>query len=199
MKKLWGALVIVILVIAISAVLLSRSRSSPASFSPELLDNVVQLLSREPHHGEGGNVTVQMIFTSPPFFKAQAIAEAQSTGKDPDFLFATYQEQYQLDKYLVFSVSLNTHSVNLSAYDMKSIAFLRDDKGNITPASAWEEDSGSSSHHRSGMFFFLIENASGNLSIDSGAKFMEVDLKWIAGVEEKGFRWDLPISYPSGL
>jgi rhodanese-related sulfurtransferase len=85
---------------------------------------------------------------------------------------------------LVFSVSLNTHSVDLT-YDFRALATLRDDQGHAYAAAGW--DGGSGGHHLTGKLVF-----SNNPPVTKpGAKWVELELKDIAGVSVRTFRWDV--------
>ena len=85
---------------------------------------------------------------------------------------------------LVFSAVLNTHSVDLN-YDYRTLATLRDDQGHTYPATGWE--GGSSGHHPTGKLVF-----SNNPAVTGpGVKWIEVELKGIAGVPVRTFRWDI--------
>ena len=79
-----------------------------------------------------------------------------------------------------FQVVLDTHSVNLDAYDLKSIAVLRDDTGKAY-ASTGVESKGSG-HHREATVSFS--------KLSSDAKRVELVIKDIAGVKERVFRWN---------
>lgn len=80
-----------------------------------------------------------------------------------------------------FQIVLETHSVNLDVYDLKTIAALRDDTGNIYPATGIETKG--SGHHREGTLTFP--------KISPESKHIEVVIKDVAGVKERIFRWDL--------
>jgi hypothetical protein len=85
---------------------------------------------------------------------------------------------------LVFSAVLNTHSVDLN-YDYRALATLRDDQGHTLPAASWE--GGSSGHHLTGKLVF-----SNNPSVTGpSVKWIELELKGIAGVPVRTFRWDI--------
>jgi hypothetical protein len=80
-----------------------------------------------------------------------------------------------------FQVVLDTHSVNLDVYDLKSIAVLRDDSGkSYAPTSAENKGSG---HHREATITFP--------KLSPEAKRVEVIIKDVAGVKERTFVWNL--------
>ena len=80
-----------------------------------------------------------------------------------------------------FLVVLDTHSVNLDAYDPKSIFVLRDDGGKTyTPTAVENKGSG---HHRESSLTFAKPAAE--------VKRLEIVIKDVAGVKERIFRWNL--------
>jgi hypothetical protein len=80
-----------------------------------------------------------------------------------------------------FQLVLDTHSVNLDAYDLKSIAVLRDDTGkSYVPTAAENKGSG---HHRETVVTFP--------KLSPGAKRIELVIKDVAGVNERTFAWKL--------
>ena len=80
-----------------------------------------------------------------------------------------------------FQVALDTHSVDLDSYDLKTISVLRDDVGNTYSPTAVENKG--SGHHRETIVSFA--------KIASGTKRVELVIKDIAGIKERIFRWDL--------
>ena len=80
-----------------------------------------------------------------------------------------------------FQVVLDTHSVNLDGYDVKSITVLRDDAGKSYQATTAENKG--SGHHREATLTFP--------KISPEAKVLELVIRDIAGVKERVFRWDL--------
>ena len=82
---------------------------------------------------------------------------------------------------LRFQVVLDTHSVNLDSYDLKTVSVLRDDAGNTYSPTAVENKG--SGHHRETTVSFA--------KVASGTKRVELVIKDVAGVKERIFRWDL--------
>jgi len=80
-----------------------------------------------------------------------------------------------------FQVALDTHSVNLDSYDLKTISVLRDDVGNTYSPTAIENKG--SGHHR--------ETAVSFAKFATDAKRVELVIRDVAGVKERIFRWDL--------
>lgn len=80
-----------------------------------------------------------------------------------------------------FQVALDTHSINLDSYDLRTISVLRDDVGNTYAPTA--VDNKGSGHHRETTVSFA--------KVARNAKRVELVIKDIAGVMERVFRWDL--------
>lgn len=80
-----------------------------------------------------------------------------------------------------FQVVLDTHSVALDGYDLKTITTLRDDTGkNYAPTAAENKGGG---HHRDVTLIFP--------KISADAKRLEMVIKDVAGVKERTFRWNV--------
>ena len=80
-----------------------------------------------------------------------------------------------------FQVILDTHSVNLDAYDLKALSLLRDDTAKTYQPTGAEDNGGG--HHREVTVSFP--------KLTPGTKGLELVIKDIAGVKERTFRWDL--------
>ena len=80
-----------------------------------------------------------------------------------------------------FQIVLDTHSVNLDGYDLKTLASLRDDAGKAY-ASTGMENKGSG-HHRETTVSFA--------KVSAEAKRLELVIKDVAGINERVFRWNL--------
>jgi hypothetical protein len=85
---------------------------------------------------------------------------------------------------LVISLSLNTHSVDLS-YDYRALATLRDDQGHVYPAASWDGASGG--HHVKGRLIF----SNNPLQSVAGVKWIELEIKDVAGMPVRTFRWNV--------
>lgn len=80
-----------------------------------------------------------------------------------------------------FQVALDTHSVNLDAYDLRALSVLRDEAGKSYQPAQVEDKGGG--HHREVTLTFP--------SSASGAKRLELVIRDVAGVKERTFRWEL--------
>ena len=125
-----------------------------------------------------GFLLIGLIFSGDIFGAASNTPQANSGGGVTAKV--TYLNQGAADEPR-FQVVLDTHSVNLDAYDLKSIAVLRDDTGKAY-ASTGVENKGSG-HHREAIVSFS------KLSLD--AKRVELVIKDVAGVKERVFRWNI--------
>src|SRR3990172_5675246 len=82
----------------------------------------------------------------------------------------------------VFQVALNTHSVDLDAYDLKNGVRLRDDRGNeLAPGTV---DVPLGGHHREGTVTFEGPAL-------ASAKYVELMVRGLAGVPERSLRWEV--------
>src|SRR3990170_1498982 len=111
--------------------------------------------------GEGG-VEIEVTYVTPEYMR--------SGGKDA--------QRYEPDKYAVFLVSMNTHSVDLSGYDMVKISELRAGGKTLAPLR-WVSTS-DDSHHRAGALIFP------KVAL---AQAVELVIKTVAGVPARTFRW----------
>jgi hypothetical protein len=82
---------------------------------------------------------------------------------------------------LRFQVVLDTHSVDLDGYDLKSLTILRDGAANIYHPK--DVESKGSGHHRQATVTFAKPKDS--------VKRIELVIKGVAGVHERVFQWDL--------
>ena len=80
-----------------------------------------------------------------------------------------------------FQIVLDTHAVNLDAYELKTIVVLRDELGKSYGPTAVEDKGGG--HHRETFVSFR--------KLSPGTKRMELVIKDIAGVKERTFVWSL--------
>lgn len=85
---------------------------------------------------------------------------------------------------LDFQVALNTHSVELD-YDLTKLAVLRDDRGNEYRPAAWGGARGG--HHMSAVLTFEGRSE----IVKPGMQYLELELKDIAQVPSRVFRWEL--------
>ncbi len=111
--------------------------------------------------GEGG-VEIEVVYVTPDYLR---------TGDSS-------AQRYSPDRYTVFLVSMNTHSVDLAGYDMVKISELRVAGKTFAPLR-WESTS-ENNHHRSGALVFP--------KVDTSQP-AELVIKTIAGVPQRLYRW----------
>ncbi|MDO8692036.1 MAG: hypothetical protein Q7R39_18860 [Dehalococcoidia bacterium] len=88
-----------------------------------------------------------------------------------------------LDRYLAIKVAFDTHSGDLTQYNLAKLSALRDDKGKELAPEAWQGTS-DDSHHREGIIRFPR-------GVEQGSKYLELLIKDVGGVKERVLRWDL--------
>ena len=93
-------------------------------------------------------------------------------------------------KVLRFRLVMETHTVDLNAYDPAAHASLRADGGPWLPAKAWENPKGTG-HHRRGILVFSNRNVKGAPMVTRDTKILELRLRNLGGVGERIFRWTL--------
>jgi Spy/CpxP family protein refolding chaperone len=96
------------------------------------------------------------------------------------------------DGKLAVQIKLDTHAVDLDPYQLERLSFLRDAQGREIQAVALESPSGSG-HHREGVLTFPGTDAGGKPLLSPEAKSLSLILRGIGGVEERVFRWQLPL------
>lgn len=89
----------------------------------------------------------------------------------------------------VFGVVMDTHAVDLDAYDLFQLAVLRTDQGQEVQPIGWDAPSGG--HHREGTLTFPPDTPDGSLLIGPSTRGLELVIRDVAGVPERVFRWVL--------
>ena len=87
----------------------------------------------------------------------------------------------------VFTVVMDTHSVDLDGYDLSQLTVLRTNDGQEARPSGWDAPSGG--HHRSGTLTFPTTRADGTPIIESTTRTLELIIRDVAGVPERSFQW----------
>ncbi len=93
---------------------------------------------------------------------------------------------------LLFQVAMNTHTVDLDQYQMERLSFLRDARGRIFKAKAWESPRGGG-HHLFGVLRFPGRDREGNPVLRKDDPFVEVLIGDVGGIRERVLKWKLPI------
>lgn len=90
---------------------------------------------------------------------------------------------------LVFTVAMDTHSVDLDSYDLRTLAVLRTDQGTEAQPTSWDAAKGG--HHREGTLTFPATTADGKPLLAPETRSFALTIRGIAGVPERTFRWTL--------
>src|SRR5713226_3966193 len=120
---------------------------------------------------------VALLFGNPRSFGAAAGLTRSHSGGGVTVKVTYVNPQATGD--IRFQVALDTHSVNLDGYDLKSLSSLRDDASQTHQPTEMENKG--SGHHREVTLIFP--------RLSPGAKQIEIVIKDIAGVKERTFRW----------
>ena len=89
----------------------------------------------------------------------------------------------------VFTVAMNTHSVDLDGYDLRTLAVLRTDQGIEVQPASWDAPQGG--HHREGTLTFPTTTADGKPLLGPETRSFALTIRGIAGVPERTLRWTL--------
>lgn len=116
-------------------------------------------------------------FLGPESFGAAVVGETQTVAEGGVTVKVTYLTQTKHESQ--FSVVLDTHSVNLDAYDLKALSILRADTGIVLQPTAIENKG--SGHHREAILTFPRPS--------TRRTWLELVIKNIAGEKERTFRW----------
>ena len=108
---------------------------------------------------------------------AAAVGSTQTASAGGVTVKATYLAQTEHESR--FSVALDTHSVNLDAYDLKALSVLRDNTGLVLEPSGIENKG--SGHHREVILTFPRPS--------TRRQWLELVIKDVAGEKERTFRW----------
>jgi hypothetical protein len=87
----------------------------------------------------------------------------------------------------VFDVAMDTHSVDLDGYDLRSLAELGLQDGTSVKPQSWDALKGG--HHRSGTLTFPATRQDGSPLIRPGSGSLTLVLRGIGGVSERTFDW----------
>jgi hypothetical protein len=149
-----------------------------------------------------GDVRISVTWNTPEFFRALAAAEGEQDIKRHETLYHAYAERFNVHGSLVFTVVMNSDSVDLRAHAVRDKSLLRNDKAISVAPWQWSEARGSSSRHLEGVLSFPQRTEAGSplmghrigehLPGESPAVWIELVLNGLPSGEEAVFRWDLP-------
>ena len=90
---------------------------------------------------------------------------------------------------LTFWIVMDTHAVDLDAYDLAQLAVLRTGDGVEIWPSAWDAPPGG--HHREGTLRFPSTGDDGNPVVKPESRSIELVIQDVAGVPERILRWQV--------
>jgi len=149
-----------------------------------------------------GDVRITVVWNTDEFFKALAEAESAQDIKRHETLYHAYADKFGFQHDLVFTIILDSTSVDLRTYPVKESGVLRNDKGVEVIPWHWLEGRGSSSRHLEGVLSFPQRTKSGtpmmghligeHLPGESPPRFLDLILKSFPGGQEAVFQWEIP-------
>ena len=86
----------------------------------------------------------------------------------------------------VFTVTMDTHSIDLDSYDLSKMVVLKADGREALPLK-WDAPKGG--HHRKGMLTFSDKALDGAPLIGPGTRNLELVIYDVAGIPERAFKW----------
>lgn len=96
---------------------------------------------------------------------------------------------------LVFSIVLDTHSVDLDAIDLAGSASLRDDRGRSVAPVRWEAPRGG--HHVQGVLTFPGVLADGSALHSRSTRSLALVVTNVGDIPERRLTWDLAAESPA--
>lgn len=124
-----------------------------------------------------GGITVKAVFVTSTYFRANPTDPL--TGK------------VDHERNIVFAITLDTHSGDLSKFDFVKNVTLRNDRGQQVTPSRWVATA-DGAHHRAGGLVFSRTDQAGRV-LDAQAKVLELIVRDLGGVPERTLRWTLPV------
>jgi hypothetical protein len=133
--------------------------------------------------GEGG-VDALVVYGHPLYFAYKGVYEDA-------------KKKYDLEKFHVFIVTISSpKKMDLSKFKVESSIFIRTEEGLEYPAAPqWIPLDEKSPYKRSGVVRFFQVDANKNKVLKDGAKSFEIVIKGLADVQERTFKWKLPIEF----
>ncbi len=136
-----------------------------------------QTPARTPQADTRGSVTIKAVYVTAAHFKA--------TPNDP------LAGKVDLERSIVFAITLDTHAGDLSKFDFVKNVTLRNDRGQQTTPSRWVATA-DGAHHRAGGLVFSRTDQAGR-AIGAQVKVLELIVRDLGGVPERTLRWTLPV------
>lgn len=86
-----------------------------------------------------------------------------------------------------FTITMDTHAVDLDGYDLTQLAVLRTDNGQEVQSTAWDAPKGG--HHREGTLSFPATTPDGSPVLTAETRSIELVIRDVAGVSARSFQW----------
>jgi hypothetical protein len=134
----------------------------------------------------GSGMLVVGLVLSTPAMATLAAPETQTVQAGQVTIKATWHGS---DAGPIFTVVLDTHAVNLDAYDLSQLAVLRTDQAVDVVPMIWDAPAGG--HHREGTLTFPLEQVDGSLVISGETRMIELRIRDVGGVPETVLTWVL--------
>lgn len=124
-----------------------------------------------------GGITVKAVFVTSTYFKANP-TDPLAGKVDPE-------------RNIVFAITLDTHSGDLTRFDFVKNVTLRNDRGQQVTPSRWVATA-DGAHHRAGGLVFARTDQAGR-AMDAQVRVLELIVRDLGGVPERTLRWTLPV------
>lgn len=149
----------------------SSAAHATAAPSPGADDPQVGQMTRS-DRGEGG-ARVSVVWLAPEYLRGHPEA---ATGLDPQ-------------RYLLFRVVVDAPALEMSTWDLKSMIYLREEKGMEYGTPFWKPiEEGS---RKAGIAAFPRRDAGDNPVPSLESRYFEIVIRDLAGAKERVFRWNL--------
>lgn len=152
------------------------------------LSELERTLTRRPYQGKDAQLRIELTLVTPDYLNA--LYEMERAAQDTTLEFSAYKKTYRIAEAVPFRVTMETHTVNTSPFDLKEAALLIDAQGKEYPALGWQElpspVPAMPYHHRRGILYFPKVAPA---EIRAEMQSFEVVLRGIGSVKERRFRW----------
>ena len=174
----------------------------PALEADLALETELALVAALIRRDVSGEVLVEAVYNTPALFAALSRRDAvQQRGNEAEAesLLRTYQRYHETERYLVFTLVLESNGPDLNDYQPQAMSRLRTAGGREVPAESWVElSSPMPNRHRVGLLHFPRATAGGQALLTEDDGWLELVLSAPDG-GEWALRWELPITYPTIL
>lgn len=173
----------------------------PAPSAPEvdaaLEAQLVGLTATLTRRNRSDEVLVEAVYNTPELLAALSRHHAAQEGggeAEAESLFQTFRRYHETDRYMVFTLILESSSPDLTGYHPGSMGRLRSSSGRETPAVRWVEHPTSGPDRRRGGLLYFSHAATNDQPL------LAEDDDWLDLVltldgRERTLRWELPIAY----